>query len=71
MVGSSHSFLFRRDIRNPLGWKSHLKLEKNPPAPPEDTDNFFSSPHLNLKIIPSLTGRDAYLPDMLRWREKS
>ena len=63
--GGGQSFLFRKDIRNPLSWKSH-SLRKFPC--PSNLITFFISylPYPNLKIIPTLTLRYACLSDMLK-----
>ena len=63
--GGGQSFLFRKDIRNPLSWKSH-SLRKFPC--PSNLITFLISylPYPNLKIIPTLTLRYACLSDMLK-----
>lgn len=38
---SSHSFTFRRGIRNLFSWKSHFEFRKIPPAPPIWSRFFF------------------------------
>ena len=63
--GGGQSFIFRKDIRNPLSWKSH-SLRKFPC--PSNLITFFISylAYPNLKIIPTLTLRYACLSDMLK-----